>query len=49
MTKRQVQDLLGAFYKGVGRVVFADGNVFGGGSSEVVRVEYDPSEAGLAH
>jgi len=37
------------FYKGVGRVVFADGNVFGGGTSEVVRVEYDPSEAGIAH
>jgi len=37
------------FYKGVGRVVFADGNVFGGGSSEVVRVEYDPGEAGIAH
>jgi hypothetical protein len=36
------------FYKGVGRVVFADGNVFGGGGSEVVRVDYDPNEIGVA-
>jgi outer membrane protein assembly factor BamE (lipoprotein component of BamABCDE complex) len=36
------------FYKGVGRVVFADGNAFGGGSPEVVRVDYDPSESGVA-
>lgn len=36
------------FYKGVGRVVFADGNAFGGGSSEVVRVDYDPTESGTA-
>jgi hypothetical protein len=36
------------FYKGMGRVVFADGNPFGGGGSEVVRVDYDPSESGVA-
>ena len=36
------------FYKGVGRVVFADGNAFGGGTPEVVRVDYDPSESGIA-
>lgn len=37
------------FYKGVGRVVFADGNIFGGGGGgEVVRVDHDPSEAGIA-
>jgi len=75
MTKRQVQDILGAptdqnnymsgkafipfyfgndarraswFYKGMGRVVFADGNVFGGGGAEVLRVEYDPTESGDA-
>ena len=35
-------------YKGVGRVVFADGNAFGGGGSEVVRVDYDPAESGVA-
>src|SRR5512143_3224018 len=36
------------YYKGVGRVVFADGNAFGGGESEVVRVDYDPTESGNA-
>ena len=37
------------FYKGVGRVVFAAGNVFGGQrSGSVVAVEYDPSEPGVA-
>jgi hypothetical protein len=36
------------YYKGLGRVVFADGNVFGGGAPEVVRVDYDPSESGSA-
>lgn len=36
------------YYQGVGRVVFADGNAFGGGTSEVVRVDYDPSESGVA-
>jgi hypothetical protein len=36
------------YYKGIGRVVFADGNVFGGGGTEVVRVDYDPSESGVA-
>jgi len=36
------------FYKGVGRVVFADGNIFGGGGGgEVVRVDYDPAEDGI--
>ena len=35
-------------YKGVGRVVFADGNAFGGGGTEVVRVDYDPAESGVA-
>jgi hypothetical protein len=28
--------------------VFADGNAFGGGGSEVVRVDCDPSESGVA-
>jgi hypothetical protein len=37
------------YYKGMGRVVFADGNVFGGGGNEVIRVDYDPSESGEAH
>jgi hypothetical protein len=36
------------YYKGMGRVVFADGNVFGGGGTEVVRVDYDPTESGNA-
>ena len=36
------------YYKGVGRVVFADGNAFGGGTPEVVRVDYDPCESGVA-
>ena len=36
------------YYKGIGRVVFADGNAFGGGASEVVRVDYDPTESGIA-
>jgi len=36
------------FYKGLGRVVFADGNAFGGGAPEVVRVDYDPTESGVA-
>ena len=36
------------YYKGMGRVVFADGNAFGGGSSEVVRIDYDPTESGTA-
>jgi len=33
-------------YKGQGRVIFADGNQFGGGGSEVINVEIDPSEPG---
>lgn len=36
------------YYKGIGRVVFADGNVFGGGGTEVIRVDYDPGETGFA-
>jgi len=36
------------YYKGMGRVVFADGNIFGGGTPEVVRVDYDPTESGTA-
>jgi hypothetical protein len=34
-------------YKGMGRVVFTGGNVFGGGGGQVMRVDYDPSETGL--
>jgi hypothetical protein len=37
------------YYKGAGRVVFAAGNVFGGQSDgDVIRIEYDPSETGVA-
>jgi len=36
------------FYKGMGRVVFANGNIYGGGTSEVLQVEYDPNESGVA-
>jgi hypothetical protein len=36
------------FYEDMGRVVFADGNVFGGGTGEVIRVDYDPAESGVA-
>lgn len=37
------------FYKGLGSVVFATGNVFGGGGGgAVVSVEYDPNETGVA-
>ena len=37
------------YYKGQGRIVFAEGNVFGGGSSgEVVNVEIDATESGVA-
>ena len=34
-------------YKGLGRVVFTGGNVFGGGGGRVNRVDYDPSETGV--
>ena len=34
-------------YKGVGRVVFSGGNVFGGGGGRVERVDYDPNETGI--
>jgi hypothetical protein len=36
------------YYKGMGRVVFTGGNVFGGGGGNVLRVDYDPSESGVA-
>lgn len=36
------------YYKGMGRVVFADGNIFGGGGTEVIRIDYDPTESGTA-
>jgi hypothetical protein len=36
------------YYKGMGRVVFADGNVFGGGGTEVISIDYDPNESGTA-
>lgn len=36
------------YYKGLGRVVFTGGNVFGGGGGNVIRVDYDPSESGIA-
>jgi outer membrane protein assembly factor BamE (lipoprotein component of BamABCDE complex) len=34
-------------YKGLGRVVFTGGNVFGGGGGQVERVDYDPTETGV--
>lgn len=34
-------------YKGLGRVVFTGGNVFGGGGGHVERVDYDPNETGI--
>lgn len=34
-------------YKGMGRVVFSGGNVFGGGGGRVNRIDYDPSETGI--
>ena len=36
------------YYKGMGRVVFADGNIFGRGTPAVIRVDYDPGESGAA-
>lgn len=36
------------YYKGIGRVIFTGGNVFGGGGGNVIRVDYDPSESGMA-
>jgi hypothetical protein len=37
------------YYKGTGRVTFAAGNAFGGQSEgDVIRIEYDPSEIGVA-
>jgi outer membrane protein assembly factor BamE (lipoprotein component of BamABCDE complex) len=36
------------YYKGQGRVMISGGNVFGGGGGQVVAVEYDPSESGVA-
>jgi hypothetical protein len=34
-------------YKGMGRVVFSGGNVFGGGGGRVIRIDYDPNETGV--
>jgi hypothetical protein len=34
-------------YKGLGRVIFTGGNVFGGGGGRVNRVDYDPTETGI--
>jgi hypothetical protein len=34
-------------YKGLGRVVFSGGNVFGGGGGQVERIDYDPNETGV--
>ncbi len=34
-------------YKGLGRVVFSGGNVFGGGGGQVTRIDYDPKETGV--
>ncbi len=34
-------------YKGLGRVVFTGGNVFGGAGGHVERVDYDPTETGV--
>lgn len=36
------------YYKGQGRVVFADGNVYGGGTPSVIQVDIDPTESGVA-
>jgi outer membrane protein assembly factor BamE (lipoprotein component of BamABCDE complex) len=36
------------YYKGQGRVIITGGNVFGGGGGNVVAVEYDPTEPGIA-
>ena len=37
------------YYKGMGRVTFAAGNVYGGATEgEVISVEYDPSETGVS-
>jgi len=34
-------------YKGLGRVVFTGGNVFGGAGGHVERIDYDPNETGV--
>ena len=36
------------YYKGKGRIVFSGGNQWGAGRGKVVRVEYDPTEDGIA-
>jgi hypothetical protein len=36
------------YWKGKGRVVFMGGNAWGGGRGKVQRVEYDPTEDGIA-
>jgi len=35
------------YYKGLGRVLFSDGTLFGGGGTAVINVDYDPSETGI--
>jgi hypothetical protein len=42
------QSRFACYYKGKGRVIFEGGNQWGAGRGKVVRVEYDPSEDGLA-
>jgi hypothetical protein len=42
------QSRFACYYKGKGRVIFAGGNQWGAGRGTVVRVEYDPSEDGVA-
>jgi hypothetical protein len=36
------------YWKGKGRVIFMGGNAWGGGRGKVQRVEYDPTEDGIA-
>jgi hypothetical protein len=38
-----------AYYKGKGRIIFSGGNQWGAGRGKVIRIEYDPSEPGVAH
>ena len=42
------QTRFACYYRGKGRVIFEGGNQWGAGRGRVVRVEYDPSEDGLA-
>ena len=43
------QSRFACYYKGKGRVIFSGGNQWGAGRGKVIRVEYDPSEAGIAN